>query len=107
MGFQETEMKVTKDKLVGDLERLGRQYIPETLLSSNRTTIDFLHSNGILVVQKGKVYFAHQSILDSFLAEKMTEQYYSEVDMADILGIKEKQNARKKISIADVNAKFT
>lgn len=99
IGFQETDMKVTKDKLVGDLHRLGRQYIPETLLGSNRTTIDFLNSNGILVVQKGKVYFAHQSILDSFLAEKMTEQYYSEVDMTDILGIKEKQTPGKRYQL--------
>lgn len=99
IGLQENDLQITKEKLIEQLERLGRLYIPESLLSSNKIAIEFLHSNGFLVVQEGKISFAHQSILDSFLAEKMSEQYYCGVDMTEILGTKEKQTPGKRYQL--------
>lgn len=99
IGFHEMDIQVTKEKLIEQLERLGRLYIPESLLSSNKMTIEFLHSNGFLVVQEAKISFTHQSILDSFLAEKMSEQFYSGKDMTEILGEKEKQTPAKRYQL--------
>lgn len=99
IGYQETDIQVAKEKLIEQLERLGRLYIPESLLSSSKMAIEFLHSNGFLVVQEGKISFTHQSILDSFLAEKMLNQYYYGMDIAVIIGAKEKQTPGKRYQL--------
>jgi len=98
-GLSETDLNVTKEKVVTLLEDLGRICIPLSILSFNKSYLDFLSSNAFLIIQDYKVSFAHQSILDCFLAEKMTKRYYAGEDIADIIGSKEKQTPGKRYQV--------
>ena len=66
-------------------------------MSDNKSSLEFLSSNAFLIIQDNKVSFAHQSILDCFLAEKMLKRYYEGEDIVDIIGTKEKQTPGKDI----------
>ncbi len=99
LGFAESDIQITKEKIIEHFDKLGRLYIPASILTSSKTVIDFLHSNGFLVIQESKISFAHQSVLDYFFTEKMLKLYYSEVDMADIIGIREKQTPGKRYQL--------
>ena len=90
-GLNEADLNDTKEKIVTLLERLGRICIPLSILSVNRSCLEFLSSNSFLIIQDNKVSFAHQSILDSFLAEKMLMRFYAGEDIVDIIGCKEIQ----------------
>ncbi|MGB7604492.1 MAG: hypothetical protein WBL93_03350 [Lutisporaceae bacterium] len=98
-GLSETDLNVTKEKMVTLLENLGRICIPLNILSVNESCLDFLSSNAFLIIQGNKASFAHQSILDSFLAEKMLKRYYDGEDIADIIGSKEKQTPGKRYQV--------
>lgn len=98
-GLSETDLNVTKEKVVTFLEDLGRICIPLSILSVNKSYLKFLSSNAFLIIQDNKVSFAHQSILDCFLAEKMTKRYYAGEDIEDIIGSKEKQTPGKRYQV--------
>ena len=99
LGFAENDIQQTKQKIVEQFDKLGRLSIPINILNASDTAIDFLRSNGFFVIQGSKISFAHQSILDYFLAEKMLNQYYSEVDMAEIVGSIEKQTPGRRYQL--------
>ena len=98
-GLSETNLNDTKDKMVTVLENLGKIYIPLSILSVNKSYLEFLSSNAFLIIQDNKVSFAHQSILDCFLAEKMLKRYYDGEDIVDIIGSKEKQTPGKRYQV--------
>ncbi len=98
-GLSETDLNVTKEKMVTSLENLGRICIPLSILSVNKSYLEFLSSNAFLIIQDNKASFAHQSILDSFLAEKMLKRYYVGEDIEDIIGSKEKQTPGKRYQV--------
>lgn len=98
-GLSETDLNVTKEKMVTSLEILGRICIPLSILSVNKSYLEFLSSNAFLIIQDNKASFAHQSILDSFLAEKMLKRYYAGEDIEDIIGSKEKQTPGKRYQV--------
>ena len=81
------------------LEKLGRIYIPLGILNVNKSCLEFLSSSAFLVIQDNKVSFAHQSILDCFLAENMLKRYYNGEDILDIIGSKEKQTPGKRYQV--------
>jgi hypothetical protein len=98
-GLSETDLNATKERMVTSLESLGRICIPLSILSVNKSCLEFLSSNAFLIIQDNKASFAHQSILDSFLAEKMLKRYYAGEDIADIIGSKEKQTPGKRYQV--------
>ncbi|SMC32701.1 hypothetical protein [Sporomusa malonica] len=98
-GLSEADLNETKEKMVTLLEKLGRIFIPLRILNVNKSGLDFLSSNAFLVIQDNKVSFAHQSILDCFLAEKMLKRYYDGEDVVDIIGSKEKQTPGKRYQV--------
>ena len=98
-GLSEADLNDTKEKMVTLLERLGRICIPLSILSVNKSCLEFLSSNAFLVIQDSKVSFAHQSILDCFLAEKMLVRFYAGEDIVDIIGSKEKQTPGKRYQV--------
>jgi hypothetical protein len=98
-GLREDNLNQIKEKMVALSEKLSRIFIPISLLKENKSTLEFLSSNAFLVIQDNKVSFAHQSILDCFLAEKMLERYYDGEDIVDIIGTKEKQTPGKRYQV--------
>jgi len=98
-GLSEADLNETKEKMVTLLEKLGRIFIPLRILNVNKSGLEFLSSNAFLVIQDNKVSFAHQSILDCFLAEKMLKRYYDGEDVVDIIGSKEKQTPGKRYQV--------
>jgi hypothetical protein len=98
-GLSEADLNDTKEKMVTLLENLGRICIPLSILSVNKSYLEFLSSNAFLIIQDNKVSFAHQSILDCFLAEKMLKRYYAGEDIVDIIGTKKKQTPGKRYQV--------
>lgn len=98
-GLSETNLNETKGKMVTWLEKHGRIFVPSSILNVNKSCLDFLSSNAFLIIQDNKVSFAHQSILDCFLAEKMLKRYYDGEDIVDIIGSKEKQTPGKRYQV--------
>lgn len=99
LGFAENDIQQTKEKIVEQFDKLGRLSIPINILNASKTAMDFLDSNGFFVIQGSKISFAHQSVLDYFLAKKMLNQYYSEVDMEEIVGNREKQTPGRRYQL--------
>jgi len=98
-GLSETDLNDTKEKMVTFLENQGRICIPLSILGVNKSYLEFLSSNAFLIIQDNKASFAHQSILDCFLAEKMLMRYYAGEDVVDIIGSKEKQTPGKRYQV--------
>lgn len=98
-GLGENNLIQIKDKMITFLERSNRIFIPLTILNENKSSLEFLSSNAFLIIQNNKVSFAHQSILDCFLAEKMLQRYYDGEDVIDIIGSKEKQTPGKRYQV--------
>lgn len=98
-GLNETDLNVAKEKIVSLMDNIGRICIPLSVLSINKSCLDFLSSNAFLIIQDNKASFAHQSILDCFLAEKMLKRYYDGENIADIIGGKEKQTPGKRYQV--------
>ena len=98
-GLNEAELNDIKEKMVTLLENLGRICIPLNILSVNKSCLEFLSSNSFLIIQDNKVSFAHQSILDCFLSDKMLKRYYAGEDIVDIIGSKEKQTPGKRYQV--------
>lgn len=99
LGYDVSELNETKGKLVNQLDKLGRMYIPVNSVLFNNSILEYLSSNGFLVLQDNKVSFSHQSLLDCLIAEKMLQQYYSGENIVDIVGSKEKQNAGRRYQL--------
>lgn len=98
-GLSEGDLNGTKEKIISYFDKLGRISIPLNLLSVNRSSLDFLSSNGFLVIQGNRISFAHQSILDCFLAEMMLKQYYETENILEVIGIKEKQTPGRRYQV--------
>jgi hypothetical protein len=98
-GLREQNLIQIKDKMVTFLEKSSRIFIPLSILNENKSSLEFLSSNAFLLIQDKKVSFAHQSILDCFLAEKMLQRYYDGEDIVDIIGSKEKQTPGKRYQV--------
>ena len=94
-----TNIMQAKECLVDNFVKIGRMYVPLKILTNHSICLKFLVSNGFLLIQSEKVSFVHQSILDSFLAEKMCNQYYNNEGIISIIGIKEKQTPGRRYQI--------
>lgn len=98
-GLNEGSLNETKEQLIKQFDKLGRISIPINLLSVNRSSLEFLSSNGFLMLQGNKISFAHQSILDCFLAEMMLKQYYENENILNVIGDKEKQTPGRRYQV--------
>jgi len=98
-GLDERDVNETKEKIIGYFDKLGRISIPTNILNVKRSCLDFLSSSGFLLVQNNSVSFAHQSILDCFLAEEMLRKYYDSENVLEIIGQKENQNPGRRYQV--------
>lgn len=93
------ELNIFKDRMTQFCERKGKLYVPLTILKIGNDYIDFLRSNGFIIIQDNKVSFVHQSVLDCFLAEYMLHQYYKDMDIEEIIGDVQRQNPGKRYQV--------
>ncbi|MEF2966732.1 hypothetical protein V3851_12900 [Paenibacillus sp. M1] len=99
VGLSEGDLNETKGKIINYFDKLGRICIPLNILSVNGSCLDFLTSNGFLLVQGNKISFAHQSILDCFLADEMLKKYYESEDILEVIGPKERQSPGRRYQV--------
>ncbi|UDM71183.1 NACHT domain-containing protein [Vagococcus fluvialis] len=99
LGLNEIELNSVKNRIVDWLEKRGRIYFPINVLDIGESYINFLSSNSFLVIQDNKAFFAHQSILDYFLANNLMRKYYEDEDIIEIIGDKDNQTPSKRYQV--------
>lgn len=97
--IDEQNVQKAKKEIVDRLDRCGMMYTNYKLLNVTRRSLKYLASNGFITVINNNVSFAHQSILDYFLVEKMLHKYDNGENIISIIGSKETQTPGKRYQI--------
>ena len=98
-GLQERTIIETTSDMVDKLDKIGRLYVPRNILNVGEAGIDYLISSEMIINQKNKIGFAHQSILDYFISKKMMERYFEDENIENIIGEKRKQNPGRRYQV--------
>ncbi|MCI9082763.1 MAG: hypothetical protein HFI70_10795 [Lachnospiraceae bacterium] len=98
-GLQERTIIEATSGIVDKLDKIGRLYVPQNILNVGEAGIDYLISSEIIVNQKNKIGFAHQSILDYFISKRMMERYFDDENIENIIGEKRKQNPGRRYQV--------
>ncbi|MDE6055448.1 MAG: hypothetical protein K2G55_17215, partial [Lachnospiraceae bacterium] len=98
-GVSEKTVMETESCIVDTLDRLGRLYAPRQTLRVETAGLEYLISCEMILVQKDKVGFVHQSILDYFMSKRMTEKYYKGQGIEAIIGDKIKQTPGRRYQV--------
>lgn len=98
-GLQQKSVNETKINVVDALDRTGRLYVPKQILHVEEAGLDYLVSSEIITIQNNRVGFVHQSILDYFISQRMTEKYFDEQDIESIVGEKCMQTPGKRYQV--------
>ena len=98
-GLQQKFVCETKENIVDALDRTGRLYVPKQILHVEEASLDYLVSSEIITIQNNSVGFAHQSILDYFISQRMMEKYFNGQDIENIIGEKCKQTPGKRYQV--------
>lgn len=69
------------------------------ILNASKASLVYLKSNGFITEVNNKVSFAHQSIADYFLSQKMLNKYLGGEDIIDIIGDKKIQTPQRRYQI--------
>lgn len=98
-GLQQKSVNETKINVVDALDRTRRLYVPKQILHVEEAGLDYLVSSEIITIQNNRVGFVHQSILDYFISQRMTEKYFDEQGIESIIGEKCKQTPGKRYQV--------
>lgn len=98
-GLDSKYLMEIKNRMVSFCDDNGRINAPNAVIQISANYMDFLQSNGFIIVFNEVVSFTHQSILDIFLSDYMVGEYYSGKDIIDIIGNKEKQIPGKRYQL--------
>lgn len=98
-GLQEKSVIETTSGIVDKLDKIGRLYVPQNILNLGEAGIEYLISSEMIVNQKNKIGFAHQSILDYFISKRMMERYFEDENIENIIGEKRKQNPGRRYQV--------
>ena len=98
-GIAEQSVSEAKTDIVNRLDKMGRLYVPKQILKIDVSTLDYLISSELIVVQGNKVGFVHQSILDYFISQNMLEKYYEGESIEEIIGEKSRQTPTKRYQV--------
>ena len=98
-NLSDTELNSIKMEIVNWLENNGKVFFPKKAFNISSQYLDYLVSNSFLICQGEKYSFAHQSILDYFIAEELLKRYWNEENIQKIIGKKENQTPRKRYQI--------
>lgn len=98
-GLQQKSVNETKINVVDALDRTGRLYVPKQILHVEEAGLDYLVSSEIITIQNNRVGFAHQSILDYFISQRMMEKYFDGQGIENIIGEKCKQTPGRRYQV--------
>lgn len=93
------ELDNFKQSLINKFLEFERIYVPKRFFTGNKNEVDFLESNGFISITDNKISFAHQSILDYLLSEKMLDRYFDGISMSEILGSTDAQTPSKRYQL--------
>ncbi len=99
VGVQEKVVIDTQNTIVEALDKLGRIYVPKSILHVEEAGLDYLVSAEMLLVDGSKVGFVHQSILDYFISTRMLQRYLEGTNLETIIGDKTLQTPSKRYQI--------
>lgn len=99
LEISEKELQECKDNIVTVLDKAGRISILRKFLNVTASALDYLYSNGFLIIENNIVSFTHQSLLDYFLEENMLYKYQSGSNIEEIIGDKSKQTPAKRYQV--------
>lgn len=86
INFAGSQLEAGKKTLIEQFAKSGQLSMLKRRLNINNDTIEFLVSQGFLVEMANKTSFAHQSILDCLLAQKMENEFLENKPVEDVLG---------------------
>lgn len=100
-GVSESDVNNIRKKLVDNIIRRERLYIARKILNTSISegSIEYLISNGFLVLIDNSLSFSHQSIVDYFLAQEMLDRYFNGQDIIQIIGEKQKQTPQRRYQV--------
>lgn len=98
-GLQQKSVNETKTNVVNALDRTGRLYVPKQILNVEEAGLDYLISSEIITIQNNRVGFAHQSILDYFISQRMMEKYFARQGIENVIGEKCKQTPGRRYQV--------
>ncbi len=98
-GISEKVIIETNEKIVSFMEKMGRSFLPKSIIKAEETALDYLKSVGLISINKDKISFIHQSFLDCFISERMLNQYYEGVEIDDIIGDKRIQSPGRRYQV--------
>lgn len=99
LEISEKELQECKNNIVTVLDKAGRISILRKFLDVNASALDYLYSNGFLIIENNIVSFTHQSLLDYFLEENMLYKYQNGNNIEEIIGDKSKQTPARRYQI--------
>lgn len=99
VGIEESALLAARDEIVTLMDKRGCLYVPKKVLACGQIAIDYLISSEILALRDSKIMFVHQSLLDYFISEKMTQQYFSGENIALIIGEKMSQTPARRYQV--------
>ncbi len=88
-----------KNKIVNYCQDKNRTYVPIQIIDIDTKCINFLNSNGFTILNGSKLSFAHQSILDHFMANNMMLKYIKGDSIDNIIGDIESQTPGKRYQV--------
>lgn len=98
-GISEEAVRQCKDSILKVMEKDGRISTFRKLIDCNNNALEYLSSNGFLIINDNMISFTHQSILDYFLEENMLKKYQDGENIEKIVGDKSKQNTAKRYQV--------
>lgn len=98
-GLSQGIINQIKQNIVDVLDGTGRLFVPKSILNIEKAILDFLISSEIILVQNNKVGFVHQSILDYFISQSMSQRYFKGQTIEEIIGDKSKQNPSRRYQV--------
>lgn len=99
VGVSERTIIETNDQIVSAMERLGRLYVPKSIIKTEEKCLFYLKSVGLINIKENTVSFVHQSFLDCFISERMLNQFYERVSTEDIIGNKKIQSPGRRYQV--------
>lgn len=98
-GITERDLSDLKETIVTKMNELNKISLPTFLLNRYTNSVEFLLSKSFLMQSDSTVAFAHQSLLDYFLVEKMIERYLEGETIETIIGDYDKQLPNKRYQL--------
>ena len=99
IGVDEKVVRDTLQYTVEVLDKIGCLYVPKRILNVDERGLDYLIYVELLVKDSQKIGFVHQSILDYFISNKMTEQFLVGDKIEKIIGEMNKQTPGKRYQV--------